>query len=460
MSHIKKYERLRPVIRFEHEFAAPTHSYIAATADMRYSRPVFFRTVLGATCSLTLTLIASSALAQPDAQPAAPRKPAPPEKPDPIAPVDPKPGEEPTAQPEPGDPEPGDPAPKDPEPTDPEPTDPPETDDDDDDDDDEDDWGLEDIDDEEGGYQPPFVKADFSKPQPEGIVRLKHHKHRWFFHNLVAARLNPLGLTDRFRTGYRMQLSDRPETIFEESFASIALDTEITPAFGYAGARLEIQPVKLFNFWASYGVIGSFGTFSFTQSFPNVRENYHDDTLSDRRETEDYSTIGHKATLSGMFQVGIGGLALRSNVKGFYQAFDLKERNGVQDQTWYDPTLDVLMPNQGWVITNDADLLAVTDWDLIVGVRYTVTHAIYRDEHLAITNATQTNENTPHHRVGPALIYQLFNDEEAPSWNKLSFIVLAQWWAKHRYRTGTNPALPYLVLGFQQEGDFMISDKE
>jgi hypothetical protein len=398
----------------------------------------------------------------PEEKPAMPPEPepepeAPPEPETPPDPETPPPGDDDDTEPgdDDDDSEPGDDD-DDTEPGDDDDDTEPGDDDDDDDWGDEDDWGLEPIDEEDGpGYQPPFVVADFSKPQPAGYVREPAHDHRWFFHNLTAVRVNPLGLTNRFRTGYKMQLSHRPEAIFKESYATIELDTEITPAFGYAGARMEIQPAKIFNFWASYGVVGSFGTFSYTRSFPNTRVQYNDDYLEDTRD-QDYSTIGHKAILSGMFQFGLGGVAMRNNVKGHFQGFDLEG----DDVTWYDPTLDVLMPNQGWVITNDADLLVITEFDLIIGLRYTVTHAIYRDEHLARTNVTQMNENTPTHRVGPALIYEFFDDGPGTMWNKPSLVLLTQWWAKHRYRTSENPALPYVVLAFVQQGDLMISDKE
>jgi hypothetical protein len=127
-----------------------------------------------------------------------------------------------------------------------------------------------------------------------------------------------------------------------------------------------------------------------------------------------------------------------------------------EDRVFWDATLDLLFPDAGWVVTNDADLLFITDIDLIVGLRYTLTHAIYREEHLAGAK----NINTPHHRVGPALIYTFFDDGPGTLWNKPSLILLTQWWLQHRYRTDDKPALPYIVLAFQQEGDFMVSDKK
>jgi len=315
-----------------------------------------------------------------------------------------------------------------------------------------DDFDLEGFATDDGPKAAGFVMPDFDRPQPTGIERLEHHDHRWMWHNLTAIRVNPLGVTNRFRTGYQMQLSHRNEAIFEESYASAQLDTEITPAFGYVGGRLEVQPVKLFNFWGSYGVVGSFGSFSHTRSFASALDHHPDDLLSDTRD-QDYSSVGHKAVLSGMFQIGIGGLAMRDNFKGHWRKQDLAEG----DNVFWDASLDVLYPNDGWVITNDADLLAITDWDLIIGLRYTFTHAIYRHSHLG---PGARNINTPHHRVGPALIYTFFDDGPGTMWNKPTLVLLTQWWAGHRYRTGDKPMLPYIVLAFVQQGDFMISELE
>ncbi len=371
--------------------------------------------VMGTT-SVLLTLLATSPLfAQGDSPDPDPDTLAQPEaEPD----DEPDHGEEPPTRPEPGD-----------------------------DDDDDDDFEIEDPD---APFHPAFVVPDFTQPQPEGIVREPAHDHRWFFHNLTALRANPLGLTNRFRTGYRMQLSHSPETIFHESYGTIELDTEITPAFGVVGARMEIQPAKILNFWASYGMLGTFKSFSYTRSFPNAQAEYDDSLLIDTRD-QDYTSIGHRAIVSGTFQFGLGGVAFRSNVMGHYHAQDLKDG----DTVFYEATLDVLVPNEGWTVTNDADMLIVTDFDLIIGLRHTVTHAIYRDEHL-----DGKNISTPTHRVGPALIYQFFDDGEGTQWNKPTLVLMTQWWAKHRYRTTQNPALPYVVLAFVQQGDLMISDKK
>ncbi len=303
---------------------------------------------------------------------------------------------------------------------------------------------------DEEPYRAPMVESDY-RNELTGYIHEPHHNHRWFFHNLTALRVNPLGLTNRFRTGYRMQLSHRPEKIFEESFASVGLDTEITPAFGYAGARLEVQPAVLFNFWASYGVLGSFGSFSYTRSFETAQADYSDSELDDT-EDQDYSVVGQRATISALFQFGAGGVVMRNNVKGHWRSMDLHDN----DRVFYDASLDVLFPNSGWVITNDADLLILTEFNLKLGLRYTATAALYKADQLV----DGENPNTPHHRLGPAFIYEFFDDPPGPNWNKPTLVVLAQWWLKHRYRTTKAPVLPYLVIGFVQQGDLLISAKK
>jgi hypothetical protein len=308
------------------------------------------------------------------------------------------------------------------------------------------DWGED-----AEAYQAPMVTADYEQEQLRGYDHEPHHDHRWTYNNLFAVRVNPLGLTNRFRTGYRMQLSHRPEAIFMDSFGAIELDTEITPAFGFVGGRLEIQPAAIFNFWASYGFVGHFGTFDYTRGFDAATEDYSEDTL-DATEDQTYSAIGQRATLSALFQFALGGVAFRDNFQAHYRNTALRGTHDV----FYDATLDVLFPDAGWVVTNDADLLVLTEFDLKAGVRHTYTHALYRDEHLD----GGENLNTPHHRFGPALLYTFFDDPIGSDFNKPTLILLAQWWLHHRYRTTDLPGLPYIVVGFSFEGDLFTSEKK
>ena len=197
-------------------------------------------------------------------------------------------------------------------------------------------------------------------------------------------------------------------------------------------------------------MFGTFSTFSYTRSFENAQADYDDDLLSNTRD-QDYTSLGNRAILSGKFQFGLGGVIMRSQTQAWYFGIPLQG----DDTVFYEASLDTLVPNKGWTITNDTDLLFWTDWDLIIGARYTVTSPLYRDEH-----NPGRNINGPMHRVGPFFAYQFFDDGIGTGWNKPTILVLTQWWARHRYRTTQRPGVPYLVIAFKQEGDFFTSDKE
>ena len=74
------------------------------------------------------------------------------------------------------------------------------------------------------------------------------------------------------------------------------------------------------------------------------------------------------------------------------------------------------------------------DFGLTVGARHTLTHAFYRQQHFRFGEPV-SQPNGPTHRVGPAVLYTFF-DRPGAAFNKPTIIVLAQWWVRHRWRTG------------------------
>ncbi|MEM9696232.1 MAG: hypothetical protein AAGA56_27045 [Myxococcota bacterium] len=316
-------------------------------------------------------------------------------------------------------------------------------------------------------YTAPMVAPDFDQPQPEGIVRVPHHKHRFTYRNLIGARVNPLGLTDRLQIGYRYQLSDSPETIFQDAYIAGLADIEVTPAFAYVGARLEYQPAAIFRVFGSYGLMAGFGTFNYLTSFNNASAEYDDATLQELREDSAlgpqnmYSAVGNRGQAGATFQFALGGLGFRNTGRFIY--FGLPLENG--DSVMWDAFLDILVPNKGWTFQNDADLLFLTDkfrlFDnnsrVILGVRHTLTHAIYRDVH-----RRGTNPDNGHQRVGPLFALRFIDEDtdQALAFNQVSAFLLTQWWVEHRYRLRENHALPAITIGVQFQGDILASAKE
>jgi hypothetical protein len=302
----------------------------------------------------------------------------------------------------------------------------------------------------------PMVIPDFSR-QPQSPEIVGRPQHRWIWRNLFAARLNPLGLVNRFQTGWRTQLLDKPGPLYDESQASLLFHSNLSPAMGEVGARVEFQPLSVLRFAATYAFVGSMGLFDFVQPFDSPDEEFDDDTLDDRKDLN-IRTTGHYLEPSVLVQAKVGSIAVRNETKWAYRYFA-----GVDnDQYFWDPVYDVMFPNNGWIMTNDTDLLYLFDFGLTVGARWTYTNVFYRE---GIDQDGPAADNAPLHRLGPAILYKFFEDPAPTRWNAPTVGVLAQWWLKHRYRTGKAPAAgledrsvtqayPYILLLFIQKGDF------
>jgi hypothetical protein len=278
--------------------------------------------------------------------------------------------------------------------------------------------------------------------------------HRLVYSNLSAVRYNPLGLVNEFTAGYRYQLIKKRSKLFNESFVAAQVHTFLSPAYGRIGPKIDIQPLAILNLSATYDFTGYFGTFGLIPSFRSPTDDWSDTEIERRDESGDptidnYRTTGHFVTLAALLQAKVGRLAVRDNVKAYWTNYDLRAGDTVS----YDQTLDILLPNRGWTMTNDLDVLYVFDFGLTLGARHTVTHAFYLPRHFEPAEPV-SKPNSPTHRVGPAILYTFF-DRPHQRFNKPTLIVLMQWWAAHRFRTGADvtPAIPYLVVGFRFEGD-------
>ncbi len=293
----------------------------------------------------------------------------------------------------------------------------------------------------------PVLADDSASPQLAPRPR-----HRWIYNFLLGGRYNPVGLSADFTTGYRYQLIDKDTALFRDSFLAAQVHTVVTPAYAAIGPKIQIQPAAILNLSATYDYMGFYGAFRSLLSFPSATDEWTDQRIDDLEEAgANYGSTGHQVTLSAQLQAKVKGIAIRDNVKGFYYDFNL--RNG--DPVFYNQTIDMMVPNRGWAITNDLDLLYVFDFGLTLGARYSLTHAFYRPEHFA-PDEEASNPNSPTHRLGPAIIYTFFKRPDQ-RFDQPSLIVLAQWWAKHRYRTGQeiSGAIPYFVLAFSFKGDLL-----
>ena len=278
-------------------------------------------------------------------------------------------------------------------------------------------------------------------------------RHKWVYSTLLALRYNPLGATIDFKTGHRLQLIDKDSVLFQESYLLSGVRAFLTPAYARVGPHVEIQPLALLNIYAGYNFVGYFSTFDLIQSFPSATSDYSDTRLAERGDDGDnYPVIGQIADISALLQAKVGPIAIRNNVVFYWANMNL--RNG--DTVWYDQFMDIAFPKKGWGVTNDADIIYLFDGGLKLGARHSLAHVFYTEEHFLDGEPVSERVNGPHHRVGPAFLYTFFDRPEKRV-NKPTFVLLAQWFVQHRYRTGqdVHQGIPQLTLAVTFQGDLL-----
>ncbi|MCS6915532.1 MAG: hypothetical protein RMK29_00505 [Myxococcales bacterium] len=309
---------------------------------------------------------------------------------------------------------------------------------------------------------------------------------RFVLNNLLVLRMNPVGLEDQMRIGLQVRLSNSTSRLLRDTFIFLGLVPRFNPAFIKFGPALEIQPLSIFNLRLTGEYIGFFSTFGFLQSFPSPSDEYDDGLLANcagpspdmlrqcrfrdtqgaeatALERRNYATSGFHLMIEPLLQAKLGPIALRNKLA--FEYWYMAVRAG--DTVFYDMTLDTLVPANGWILANDLDLLYVSRFGLVAGVRYSVVHPFYFGQDYRPGEDTTVNDNG-HQRLGPILAYTFF-DRGFTRFNKPTLLLIVNWYLDHRYRLGQVPSailpntfvqsagMPYLVLGFSFQSDLITS---
>lgn len=292
---------------------------------------------------------------------------------------------------------------------------------------------------------------------------------RLMLSDLTVFRLNPLGLETRGRFGLQKRLYASDKAVTQNNFAFFGVFPKLNPASAALAAGFEIQPASVFNLRGSAEVQKFFGTFGFLQSFASPLANYSDhqlDELADDPAHEPQTATALRVGIQPTLQAKVGPIAIRAMAQLDY--WDLR---GIRagDTAAYEATFDTLLPDRGWTLTTDSDLLYVGRPGLALGVRHSYVRPFYQRRHFAsdAEEAAYDNDNA-HHRIGLFAAYTL-RDRGPSRFNKPTLILIASWYLSHRYRTGepdaiptggtaddyTSRAFPYLLVGFAFESDFL-----
>jgi len=271
--------------------------------------------------------------------------------------------------------------------------------------------------------------------------------------SLLVGRINPLGLEEQLRIGPQKLLYRSDAAALRDNFVFFGFTPKLNPAFVKLGPSLEIQPLSVLNLRFAAEVITWFGSFNYFQSFQSPLADYSDSTLADNNDHKDlvYRTTGAHFIFEPLFQIKLGPVALRNRFSIEYWA--MSTRPG--DTVFYEPTLDTLIPANGWVLSNDLDLLYITKFRFVIGARYSTVQPLYNNSDF-LSGETPVNMNG-HHRLGPLLAYTFFDYTYRKSFNKPTLVLIVNWYLSHRFRTGAdvNQGIPYGVLAFAFVSDLI-----
>ncbi len=286
--------------------------------------------------------------------------------------------------------------------------------------------------------------------------------------DLTILRLNPLGLETRARIGVQKKLYPSDKKITENNFFFAGVFPKLNPASAHLGIGGELQPASIFNLRTFFEVQKYFGTFGYLQSFTSANANYSDATLADNKDnptpaTEPEAATGMRFSVQPMLQLKFGKVALRALAMFDYWNFKTRA------STAYEPTLDTLLPDNGWTVSTDTDLLYVTDMGLAAGLRHSWVKPMYQSKHFDdASDADAYDGKNEHHRLGFFGAYTL-RDDGPSRFNKPTVILIVSWYLKHKYRAGEpgmldpghdaddyrSRAIPYFLAGFAFESDFI-----
>ncbi|MFO7564349.1 MAG: hypothetical protein R6X02_17005 [Enhygromyxa sp.] len=281
-------------------------------------------------------------------------------------------------------------------------------------------------------------------------------KHSIQYTNLLAPRINPLGLENRLWIGYQYRLYNKQKTILDGSNIGIFFRPILSPAIALIGATLQVQPAAVLRLRATYSYLSYFGTFQFLQSFQSPHDDFSETrlrTLAD--EGRNYVTSGHQVELEALIRARYKGLVLRSTTVADYNIMNLRG----DDDVYYDIRVDAMVPNNGWVLFNDTDLFWLHDIkkdkrpSVIAGMRASVVAPFY-PKSVYEPGDVPENPNGPQFRIGPEVGYIFYDRADRPRFNKPTLLLIPQWNVIHRWRAGrdVSPVYPTIVAAFVFQG--------
>lgn len=287
-----------------------------------------------------------------------------------------------------------------------------------------------------------------ARAQEEAEAEAPFHRHVLYYQTGTFVRWNPIGLGNLSQLGYRYMFFDSEDVLLKGSYAMVGLAPGLNPAFSRIGPMVEVQPLAVLRLTAMWERLDHFGTFDSLQSWPSPRDDHSDSTRAELGDQgAGYRTSTTQWTLGARVQAKVWRIAARVNYRAVYTTGELREG----DHVFWDSFFDQLMPDGGWSMTTDSDLLYV-EGPLALGLRHNWMSVDYPDRFYR-AGESQDDPNDQH-RLGPLFAWT-FAKSPGAAFNEPTLFVLVNWWLQHRHRTGQDVSqwVPLTIVGFSFNGE-------
>lgn len=288
------------------------------------------------------------------------------------------------------------------------------------------------------------VHADSAPPPLPPAERITYD-------NAFGVRVNPIGLEEQLTVAYRRRMYASESLALRDNHVGVAFMPTLSPAVLRMGAVVEVRPATVLNLSAGAFQATYFGTFGSLSSFPSATTAaFNDDDLKAAQDDEtNYLTSALELQARAQLLAKVGPIVLREDGLLTYQEARLHDG----DRVFYNTRIDMLVPDEGYTLMSDTDLVYLSDFGLVAGVRGTVIHAFLDDAAKGAARADGQDTSTIA-RVGPLVAYTFF-DHPGAAWNKPTLLALTGFWLSHPYRTGQDvtQAFPWAIVALRFEGE-------
>ena len=171
----------------------------------------------------------------------------------------------------------------------------------------------------------------------------------------LGTSMNPLGLQNTFELSWRRPLSESSHPLLADAHLSYGLSSRLTPAYGRAGAWVELAPLSILELRAGVEPVGYFGSFHSLLAFDSYDDAFDEDTRKAREAGQ--AALAARVYVAPTLKARAGRLLFRSRAELEWWKAD------APGPFFYEPFRDTLLRAEGDTLVASETVVLWTVWD-------------------------------------------------------------------------------------------------